>query len=71
MTEPPRSHRARRHGPSDGEVTVFVSDEQRQLEIAMTLATEPSVLLLDEPLAGMGVSEAENMVQLLLRLIPS
>jgi len=42
--------------------------EQRQLEIAMTLATEPSVLLLDEPLAGMGVSEAENMVQLLLRL---
>jgi branched-chain amino acid transport system ATP-binding protein len=42
--------------------------EQRQLEIAMTLATEPSVLLLDEPLAGMGVSEADNMVQLLLRL---
>lgn len=42
--------------------------EQRQLEIAMTLATEPSVLLLDEPLAGMGVAEAESMVQLLLRL---
>jgi branched-chain amino acid transport system ATP-binding protein len=42
--------------------------EQRQLEIAMTLATEPVVLLLDEPLAGMGVAEAENMVQLLLRL---
>ena len=42
--------------------------EQRQLEIAMTLATEPQVLLLDEPLAGMGQSEAESMVQLLLRL---
>ena len=42
--------------------------EQRQLEIAMTLATEPQVLLLDEPLAGMGVSEAEHMVALLLRL---
>lgn len=42
--------------------------EQRQLEIAMTLATEPQVLLLDEPLAGMGVAEAESMVQLLLRL---
>ena len=42
--------------------------EQRQLEIAMTLATEPQVLLLDEPLAGMGVSEAEKMVALLLRL---
>ena len=42
--------------------------EQRQLEIAMTLATEPTVLLLDEPLAGMGVMEAERMVELLLRL---
>jgi branched-chain amino acid transport system ATP-binding protein len=42
--------------------------EQRQLEIAMTLATEPQVLLLDEPLAGMGVAEAERMVALLLRI---
>jgi branched-chain amino acid transport system ATP-binding protein len=42
--------------------------EQRQLEIAMTLATEPKVLLLDEPLAGMGVAEAENMVTLLQKL---
>jgi branched-chain amino acid transport system ATP-binding protein len=42
--------------------------EQRQLEIAMTLATDPRVLLLDEPLAGMGQAEAERMVQLLLRL---
>ena len=45
--------------------------EQRQLEIAMTLATEPQVLLLDEPLAGMGVAEAERMVELLLRLKPA
>lgn len=42
--------------------------EQRQLEIAMTLATEPRVLLLDEPLAGMGQAEAERMVALLLKL---
>ncbi len=42
--------------------------EQRQLEIAMTLATEPQVLLLDEPLAGMGVAEAQAMVALLLKL---
>jgi branched-chain amino acid transport system ATP-binding protein len=42
--------------------------EQRQLEIAMTLATEPQVLLLDEPLAGMGAAEADRMVQLLLAL---
>ncbi len=44
--------------------------EQRQLEIAMCLATEPEVLLLDEPLAGMGVAEAERMVELLLTLKP-
>ena len=45
--------------------------EQRQLEIAMTLATEPQVLLLDEPLAGMGAAEAERMVELLQRLKPA
>ena len=44
--------------------------EQRQLEIAMCLATQPQVLLLDEPLAGMGVAEAERMVALLLALKP-
>jgi branched-chain amino acid transport system ATP-binding protein len=42
--------------------------EQRQLEIAMTLATDPKVLLLDEPLAGMGTAEAQRMVDLLLKL---
>ncbi len=42
--------------------------EQRQLEIAMTLATRPSVLLLDEPLAGMGAEESARMVALLQRL---
>jgi len=42
--------------------------EQRQLEIAMTLATGPQLLLLDEPLAGMGALEAERMVALLLSL---
>ena len=41
---------------------------QRQLEIAMVLATEPQVLLLDEPLAGMGAAEAEAMVALLHKL---
>lgn len=39
--------------------------EQRQLEIAMTLATQPQVLMLDEPLAGMGAQEAERMIKLL------
>jgi branched-chain amino acid transport system ATP-binding protein len=44
--------------------------EQRQLEIAMVLATRPDVLLLDEPLAGMGAEEAALMVDLLKRLAP-
>ena len=44
--------------------------EQRQLEIAMVLATAPEVLLLDEPLAGMGAEEAQRMVGLLQKLAP-
>jgi len=39
--------------------------EKRQLEIAMCLATVPQVLLLDEPLAGMGPEESERMLGLL------
>jgi len=42
--------------------------EQRQLELAMMLATEPKLLLLDEPLAGMGPEESVRIVQLLKRL---
>ena len=38
---------------------------KRQLEIAMCLATQPQVLLLDEPLAGMGAEETERMLGLL------
>ena len=43
--------------------------EQRQLEIAMTLATDPRLLLLDEPLAGMGAEESASMVALLRKLV--
>ncbi len=39
--------------------------QKRQLEIAMCLATNPQVLLLDEPLAGMGAEETERMLALL------
>jgi len=42
--------------------------EQRQLEIAMALATSPRVLLLDEPLAGMGPEESRRMSTLLKSL---
>jgi branched-chain amino acid transport system permease protein len=45
--------------------------QRRQLEIAMCLATEPQVLLLDEPLAGMGAEETERMLALLRSLKPN
>ncbi len=42
--------------------------EQRQLEVAMVLATRPRLLLLDEPMAGMGVDESQRMIALLATL---
>ncbi|NUP87318.1 MAG: ATP-binding cassette domain-containing protein, partial [Burkholderiaceae bacterium] len=42
--------------------------QKRQLEIAMCLATQPQVLLLDEPLAGMGAEETDRMLALLAEL---
>src|SRR6059036_2039689 len=42
--------------------------EQRQLEIAMALATKPRLLLLDEPVAGMGLDESQKMVRFLAML---
>src|SRR6266699_244544 len=42
--------------------------EQRALEIATALATRPRLLLLDEPVAGMGVEETQRMVALLSSL---
>ena len=42
--------------------------EQRQLEIAMALAGDPSLLLLDEPMAGMGAEDSARMVRLIAGL---
>jgi branched-chain amino acid transport system ATP-binding protein len=42
--------------------------EHRQLEIAMALATAPRLLLLDEPMAGMGLEESAQMVAMLRAL---
>jgi branched-chain amino acid transport system ATP-binding protein len=42
--------------------------EQRQLEVGLALALRPKLLLLDEPLAGMGPEEGERMVDLLANL---
>jgi branched-chain amino acid transport system ATP-binding protein len=54
----------------DAVASTLSHGEQRQLEIAMVLATAPDVLLLDEPLAGMGAEEAQRMVDLLKKLTP-
>ncbi|CAN5796127.1 ABC transporter ATP-binding protein [soil metagenome] len=42
--------------------------QQRQLEVGVALATRPKLLLLDEPMAGMGPDESEQMVTLLQSL---
>jgi branched-chain amino acid transport system ATP-binding protein len=42
--------------------------EQRQLELGLALATRPKLLLLDEPMAGMGPDESERMLSLLQSL---
>jgi branched-chain amino acid transport system ATP-binding protein len=42
--------------------------EQRQLEVAMALATRPRLLLLDEPMAGMGTEESQRMIAFLSTL---
>jgi branched-chain amino acid transport system ATP-binding protein len=47
---------------------VMAHGEHRQLELAMALALQPKLLLLDEPLAGMSKAESEVMVQLLQSL---
>jgi branched-chain amino acid transport system ATP-binding protein len=56
-------------GRRDAGASELSHGEQRQLEIAMTLATQPKLLLLDEPLAGMGAEESASMVALLRKLV--
>jgi branched-chain amino acid transport system ATP-binding protein len=52
----------------DRNAGLLAHGQKRQLEIAMCLATAPEVLLLDEPLAGMGADETERMLALLAEL---
>ena len=42
--------------------------EQRSLEVGLALATNPKLLLLDEPMAGMGPDESHRMIELIQRL---
>jgi branched-chain amino acid transport system ATP-binding protein len=43
---------------------------QRQLELIVTLASDPQVLLLDEPAAGLSLAESRSMVRLIKALDP-
>ena len=70
LREPARA--ALRHVGLTGRENVVVArmshGEHRQLEIAMALATNPRMLLLDEPMAGMGPEESTRLIRLLTEL---
>jgi branched-chain amino acid transport system ATP-binding protein len=70
LREPARAALARvgLAGRSDVLVSNLSHGEHRQLEIAMALATNPRMLLLDEPMAGMGPDESARMVGMLREL---
>ena len=55
-------------GRADVPVSKLSHGEQRELELAVALATRPQLLLLDEPMAGLGVTESARMVKLLADL---
>ena len=53
---------------ADTPVSHLAYGEKRRLEIGLALATQPKLLLLDEPLAGMSPEERQNTVQLIKSL---
>jgi branched-chain amino acid transport system ATP-binding protein len=55
-------------GRADVVVSRLSHGEQRELELAVALATKPQLLLLDEPMAGLGITESARMVKLLAEL---
>ncbi|WP_206446121.1 ABC transporter ATP-binding protein [Agrococcus sp. KRD186] len=52
----------------DSEAGVLSHGDKRKLEIAMLLATEPEVVLLDEPMAGVGSGDVPGLVEVIRRL---
>ena len=70
LREPARSvlHQVGLDGRADVLAGNLAHGEQRQLELAMALATKPKLLLLDEPMAGMGSEESAQLVTLLKSL---
>lgn len=53
---------------ADTEAGVLSHGDKRKLEIAMLLATEPRVILLDEPMAGVGSGDVPSLVEVIRRL---
>ncbi len=53
---------------ADARASLLSHGEHRQLELAMALAGQPRMLLLDEPMAGLGPDESARMVAMLRRL---
>jgi branched-chain amino acid transport system ATP-binding protein len=53
------------HGRADELAPALSHGEQRVLELALALATEPKLLLLDEPMAGAGPEESQRIVELI------
>jgi branched-chain amino acid transport system ATP-binding protein len=70
LREPAKAALARVGLAERGDVPVanLSHGEHRQLELAMALATSPRMLLLDEPMAGMGPDESARMVAMLRAL---
>ena len=67
-----RARRALERAGLDGDAAAMAGHlphgKKRQLELALCLASEPRVLLLDEPMSGMGAEETERMLALLIDL---
>jgi branched-chain amino acid transport system ATP-binding protein len=52
----------------DGPASSLSHGEQRALEVGLALATRPKLVLLDEPMAGMGPEESKRMIELVRRI---
>ena len=55
----------------DAEVRYLSHGEQRQLEIVLGLASDPKILLLDQPAAGLSSGKSAEMAEFLMRLDPN
>lgn len=56
------------HSLLDQQASTLPHGEQRKIEVALALASSPKVLLLDEPMAGMGPDESQNLAHLIAGL---